>query len=368
MKFYIWFENFLDLILKILWVLVVWIHEIKNIRKKRILYSELQLKPDQIQEIDKLWQRAYGRKISKDWNRLYQSYTGRFDAQYFPEIIYTTKLEILMNPRHVCRVLSDKNLLGILFKDNKVKVPKTFVSNAWGYIYDKSHNVINEEKMLEILKDAGNIVIKPAINTNSGIGITMHNIQNGIDLLSGESINEIISKLNKNYIIQERLVGHSDYAKLYDKSINTIRVITYIVDNSVHHAPLMLRIGCGGKFVDNAHAGGIMIGLTDDGILNKEAFGEMQDRFYKHPDSGIVFEGYMVPSTLRIINAAKRLHGRIPGIGIISWDFMIDRNENMVLIECNLSSQTIWATQMINGCSFFRDDTEKMVNLISKNR
>lgn len=366
MKFYIWFENFLDIMLRILWVLVVWIHEIRNIRKKKLLFSEIQLNPDQIEQVDKLWQQAYGEKISKDWNRLYQSYTGQFDAKYFPEILYTTKLEPLMNPRHICRVLSDKNLLGILFKDDEVKVPKTIVSNAWGYLYDENHNVINEEKMLAILKDSANIVIKPTINTNSGIGITMHNIQNGIDSLSGESVSTVISKLNKNYIIQEKLIGHSGYARLYDKSINTIRVITYIIDNFVHHAPLLLRIGRGGNFVDNAHAGGLVIGLTDQGVLNKVAFTEMQDRFYKHPDSGLVFEGYMVPGTLRIIDAAEKLHGRIPGIGIISWDFMIDKDENVVLIECNLSSQTIWCTQMVNGCSFFGDDTEKMIELISK--
>ncbi|MEN6461188.1 MAG: sugar-transfer associated ATP-grasp domain-containing protein, partial [Syntrophomonas sp.] len=236
MRFYIWFENFLDLILRMLWVLVVWIHEIRNIRKKKILFSDVQLKPDQIEQVDKLWQQAYGKRISKDWNRLYQSYTGQFDAKYFPEILYTTKLEPLMNPRHVCRVLSDKNLLAILFKDDEVKVPRTIVSNAWGYIYDGSYSVISEEKMIEILKDAGNIVIKPTVNSNSGKGITMHNIQNGIDLLSGESVSRIISKLNKNYIIQEKLAAHSDYARLYDKSINTVRVITYIVDNSVHHA------------------------------------------------------------------------------------------------------------------------------------
>jgi len=365
MKLYIWFETFLDLILRAIWVFVVWVHEIKNIRKKKILFSKIQLKPDQIQEIDALWHQAYGRKVSKDWNRLYQSYTGQFDAKYFPEILFTTKLEMLMNPRHVCRALSDKNLLEILFKDDEVKLPKTIVSNAWSYLYDENHNIINKEKMSGILRDAGNIVIKPTINTNSGIGITMHNIQNGKDLLSGESVETIILKLNKNYIIQERLVAHPDYVRLYDKSINTIRVITYIVDNSLHHAPLALRIGRGGKFVDNLHAGGIMIGLTDQGILNKVAFSEMQDKFYKHPDSGVVFEGYRVPSTLRIIDAAKRLHGHIPGVGIISWDFMIDKDENVVIIECNLSSQSIWFPQIVNGCSFFRDDTVKMINLIS---
>lgn len=368
MKFYIWLESFLDTVLRRLWVLVVWVHELRNIRKKKILFSKIQLNPEQIQEIDQLWQQSYGKKICKDWNKLYQSYTGQFDAQYFPEVLFTTKLEVAMNPRHVCRVLSDKNLLEILVKDNEVKVPRTIASNAWGYLYDESHKIINQENMLEILKNAGNILIKPTVNTGSGIGITMHKIQNGIDLLSGVSVHTIISKLKNNYIVQEKLTAHPAYARLYDKSINTIRVITYIVDDSIHHAPLFLRIGREGKFVDNVHAGGIMIGLTDQGFLNKVAFSEMQERFSKHPDSGVVFEGYLVPSTLRIINAAERLHVRFPGIGIISWDFMIDKDENIVIIECNLNSQTVWSPQMINGRSLFGDDTVKMINVMSKKK
>ena len=77
--------------------------------------------------------------------------------------------------------------------------------------------------MLEILHDAGEIMIKPTINTDSGRGITMHNIQDGVDLLSGESVNSLIAKLKDNYVVQEKLVAHP-LAKLYAQSINTIRV------------------------------------------------------------------------------------------------------------------------------------------------
>ena len=286
-----------------------------------------------------MWQQGYGRKIPYNWHKLYQSFTGKFDALYFPEILYTTKLEVLMNPRHICRVLSDKNLLNTLFKDDYVKVPKTIVANARGYLYDQNHKPISKKKMLEILHDAGEIMIKPTINTDSGRGITMHNIQDGVDLLSGESVNSLIAKLKDNYVVQEKLVAHPAYAKLYAQSINTIRVVTYIVADSVNHAPLYMRIGRGGRFVDNINAGGLFIGLTDEGLLNKLGFSEKQDRFYKHPDSGIVFEGYKVPATLQVIEAAKRLHGRLPGLGIISWDFMVDQDENVVLVECNLDSQ-----------------------------
>lgn len=36
--------------------------------------------------------------------------------------------------------------------------------------------------------------------------------------------------------------------------------------------PLALRIGQGGSYLDNAHAGGMFIGVNDLGELNEEAF------------------------------------------------------------------------------------------------
>lgn len=61
---------------------------------------------------------------------------------------------------------------------------------------------------------------------------------------------------------------------LYSEAVNTFRVITYLWDGEVFHVPLALRIGQGGSYLDNAHAGGMFIGVNDLGELNDEAFTE----------------------------------------------------------------------------------------------
>ena len=48
---------------------------------------------------DKFYYENYGKKIKKDWHKLYQSYTGVYRHNYFPEILFSMKLEPLTNPR-----------------------------------------------------------------------------------------------------------------------------------------------------------------------------------------------------------------------------------------------------------------------------
>lgn len=57
----------------------------------------------------------YGRSVPTDWHRLYQSYTGVYNVDYFPEILFSTELEPITNPYREAEMLDDKNLLPILF-------------------------------------------------------------------------------------------------------------------------------------------------------------------------------------------------------------------------------------------------------------
>lgn len=52
-----------------------------------------------------------------------------------------------------------------------------------------------------------------------------------------------------NYIIQERLNNHPDVAKIYPNSLNTLKLITLLQDNSeVEFFDGVMRFGAGGSF------------------------------------------------------------------------------------------------------------------------
>ena len=101
-------------------------------------------------------------------------------------------------------------------------------------------------------------------------------------------------------------------------------------------------------------------------MLRKQAFSEYGESFEEHPDSRVVFEGYEIPGVQKLGEAAKRLHTRLPHLGIISWDLTLDENKTPVLIEMNLERQSAWFPQMVNGEPLFGDNTAKMLELIRK--
>ena len=125
--------------------------------------------------------------------------------------------------------------------------------------------------------------------------------------------------------------------------------------------PIVMRFGQGGNKIDNAHAGGILVGVNDDGTLHKKSFTEFNDRLTEHPDTHIAFEGYKIPYVDKLINAAKKMHMLIPQLGCYNWDFTLNEKGNPVLIEVNIVGGSIWAAQMAHGKGVFGDKTAEVL-------
>ena len=153
---------------------------------------------------------------------------------------------------------------------------------------------------------------------------------------------------------------------LYAGAVNTFRVITYLWNGEVFHVPLALRIGQGGSYLDNAHAGGMFIGVNDLGELNDEGFTEFGKRYKEHPDTHAVFKGYKLSFVPELIKTAKKLHLNAPQLGIISWDLTVDQNGEFVLIEANTRGQSVWFPQMANGTGAFGRNTEEILRYIAQ--
>src|SRR5699024_6135545 len=69
-----------------------------------------------------------------------------------------------------------------------------------------------------------------------------------------------------------------------------------------------------------------------------------------------------------VIRAAKEMHEKTPHMRIISWDFTIDSNEEIVLLEINIFGQSVWFPQLVSGKLIFGDNTEKMMRLSKESK
>ena len=124
----------------------MYIIEKKKIKKKKDLINSVNLTKEQIKEINNIWIENYGKKIPKDWHKLYTSYTGIFNEKYFPEIFFTTNLLDKLNPYFRKKYIDDKALLTYYFAqcgitNKECQVVKNIIYNCSNYFYDNNRNI-----------------------------------------------------------------------------------------------------------------------------------------------------------------------------------------------------------------------------------
>lgn len=362
-------ENFINDLPEKLYLFKIVYSEKKAIKKKRILYADVDWSESQQKEFDDFWVENYGKKIKPYWNKLYESINGVYHYDYFPEMLYSTELEPLLNPEEYCKVFSDKSLTEIVYgKVCGVFFPEMLLANCNGSFIDGNRSMLSFDDAVKSICEAGNCVIKPTVETGSGKGVRLLNIVNGKDSATGIETETIIKNYSENFIVQRLIKNSKALSNLNPGSLNTFRVITYIVNGKINAAPVSLRMGVGDSGVDNIHKGGLVAGVNEDGTLKKYAYqlgyGDNSAKFTKHPDTNIVFENYCVGDIKKLLSTAVKLHETTPQLGIISWDLTFDENDNVVLIEANCKEQSVWFPQIINECSLFGEDTRYMINKI----
>lgn len=347
----------------------VYVGENKNIRKKASLVNNVKLSQEQKEEIDNFFIKNYGMKYSHKWHKLYQSYTGIYRKDYFPELLFSTKLEPELNDYYFAKNLDDKNLLELFFNQSKyVRVPLTLTSCINGIYRGTNNSIISKSKAIELIGNIGEAVIKKSVDTSSGRDVMLCIFVNGVDVKTNQTVEDIVNKIGDNFIVQERISQCKDSEKLYSKSLNTFRIVTYIIDDEIFVCPISLRMGRNNAEVDNVHFGGITVGVSQNGELKKQAFSEFQERFLVHPDSGVRFEGHKINGIDKLVKGAKELHSFIPHLQLISWDLCLDKEEKAVLIEMNTIGQSVWFPQMVNGEPMFGDNTAYMLKKISDSK
>jgi len=151
------------------------------------------------------------------------------------------------------------------------------------------------------------------------------------------SLEELTSKLDGQYLLQDKIIQHPKMAKLHPSSVNTIRLVTINNSGKVQPFTGALRIGANGKNVDNWAAGGIVISIDlETGKLKGEGLFKpgYGGRVEVHPNSGIVLEGCEIPYFKEGVDMACRLHSYLYHIHSIGWDIGITP-EGPIFVEGN---------------------------------
>lgn len=353
-------------------ILFQMIHERVKYRAKdkKWIWKSVKLSKEQKRSIDKYYKQHYGKKVPYTYHRLFMGFTGEFDEKYIPEMLYATYLERFLTDISYGNVFTNKNTLPIFARGLNVKMPQNIVMCSKGGYYDRDYNKITSTEAEQILNNIGKVFVKITKESCGGKGCAIADFVDGVDLVSNQPIPTVLSSLGADFCIQELIVCHDSISRIYPGSVNTFRVITYLLEGEAYHCPVIMRLGLGGSFTDNASAGGIFIALDDDGAMHKSAFTELRKEYTVHPDTNIVFEGQKIEHLDRVIETAKRLQYAIPQVGVINWDFTINEKGEPVLIEANMKndvqSGSIWLIQMAHGKGAFGENTAKVLKYIRR--
>lgn len=326
----------------------------KNNKKKLEDSKFRKLSKEDKKEIRNFWSK-YKKKPRYLWNSYYSYSSGIESAQYIPDSLYYSEILKALNNQEMGAGLSDKNIYDLLFD---TKQPNTIARKQNGILLSRNYEKTDIVSVINNCVEIGNVVIKPTLGTYGGEGIKFWNDSNDISQLE-----EILSQ-NSDFIVQTKVKQHKFYNNIDKSSLNTVRIVTLLLDQEPIVLSSILRMGKGGSKVDNFSAGGIIVPVDKNGKCYDKAVQSDQSILEKHPD-GFVFKNQYIHGYDKMVSEAKKLHFVIPYFKMISWDFAIDEYDEVVLIEGNYPSGQLDLHQLNIG-PIFGEYTEKVLDYVYK--
>ena len=170
-----------------------------------------------------------------------------------------------------------------------------------------------------------------------------------------------------SYQFQEYIRQHKYCALFNENSLNTVRINTYrsVINEEIIIMETFLRMGGKDSLVDNLNAGGLMVRIFPDGKIQDFALDKNGKRANSsHPKGGLIFsEIGPVPHFYQICEMAKKISKNYHYFRILGFDFCIQEDGKIRLIEINFSG--IGENQILCG-SLFGDYTDEVIDYCLK--
>lgn len=269
--------------------------------------------------------------------QLYLADRGPDIADYLP-FEMGMRVQMLRDDPLETRTLNDKLAFWRHMARHGLPSPPLVAARADGALLGPDGGAIEPAALSALVgPQAGDLLVKP----RGG------HFGDGIDRLPADMPDRAALLLARagDWMVQPFLRQHPALDELYPLSVNTVRIATWLGENGPETIAAALKIGSGGRHVDNASAGGIVVGIDlARGALFPLATPASKSgtgRIDRHPDSGARFEGRILPHWPALVELAHRAAGTFPGTGTIGWDIAILPDGPMV-IEGNRT----WGTKL----------------------
>lgn len=216
------------------------------------------------------------------------------------------------------RMVEDKTIFAVEFRDY---VRREILSS----------DGLEWDTFREFLRRLGRVIIKPAEGFN-GNGVYILRDTDDATLIQ----NAYGSFRTGRYVIEEVLEQDGFLREMNPATLNTIRVNVVRKDGSYRIQNAILRSGQGDVVTDNICAGGVVCEIdVESGLIMTPYCDLTGRRVLKHPLTGVVVLGRVIPAWESVKEAALSAAKKISGVRYTSWDVAVIKGSNVAIVEGN---------------------------------
>lgn len=193
-----------------------------------------------------------------------------------------------------------------------------------------------EEAFIDFLKKHQRIIIKPN-GGYQGQGITSAEYSN--DLAAKQLFAGFVA--DSPMVCEEFIQQHPVMMSLNPHSVNTLRIVTILVDGEVEVISAVLKIGLDGNSItDNMSMGGLGAQVDiPSGIVFTYGQNFKGETYAYHPVTGTKIIGLQIPRWDEALDLVKTAHKRVPQCALYGWDIAITET-GVDIVEGNSSPGT----------------------------
>lgn len=302
---------------------------------RRILFVRNNFK---VSFIKKLRANIFGGYLADQWV-LYdfdhndkKDYLSEFD--WYRSRFINEPFEFMMNNKIVCTEMLQQYAY----------VPEIYLVKNKGMLFVKDQSYSTYEHAVEVLKEHKNLFIKP-FGSGKGKGVYQFHYGDDQIYVDGKPTSEEdfikLLKEQVDWMLCQGIEQHSYSEEIYDKTLNTMRIITM---RDIHTDELKIffavqRLGTKETIpVDNGSRGGLVSKIDlDTGTLSEARCLHNLNVYEVHPDSGKPIKGVVIPDWEAIKAEVLDLAKKFPYMHLIAWDILLTER-GICVIEANNSS------------------------------
>ena len=227
---------------------------------------------------------------------------------------------------YYCDILNEQSILSLMTDKYACyqKYQKFFKRDVLG-----CYSEADKEKFLTFTNKHECFIFKP-LEEHSGHGIR---ICSSKDTDIYVFFQKMISK--GAFVVEELINQGKETAVMHPQSVNTLRVVTFVLKDKVNIIGVTWRIGVGGAIMDNAGSGGIYASIDPEhGFVQTDAINYKGVHFNIHPDTNVQIIGYQLPKWDEALSLIHNMATNFKGTTLISWDIAYS-DKGWLMIEAN---------------------------------